>query len=71
MKEHRPINFSPYATNVLDCLDYVLFTPDGIRVIVQQYGSGFNIRIGDSQFENLSNIDASSVLNANEAGRYL
>jgi len=66
---HEEINFSPYATNVLDCLDRTdLSTPYGDKVNIKMVGMEFEIEIGDRLFTAYSNTEASYILNSFEVG---
>lgn len=67
---HRPINFAPYATNVLDCVGREdLFTPDGRKVTIARYGMGFQIHVlGDAPYYTDNNLSASYYLNMREVG---
>ncbi|MEN6317867.1 MAG: hypothetical protein ABFD82_03785 [Syntrophaceae bacterium] len=70
MKTFKEINFSPFATNVLNCLGSDdLVTANGVKAKISQYGSDFIVTIGDTVYDGLSNIDASYVLNMNGVGR--
>ncbi len=63
------INFSPYANNVLDYVGRMdLETADGRYVLVQRDGVNITVIIDDVRYEKLSNVQASYVLNCNQAG---
>ena len=68
--DHYPINFSPYAINVLDCVGQQnLVTPDGQPVSIRQDMRGwFIIQIGDERMETPDNLQASYILNQREVG---
>ena len=62
----KPINVGPLATNVLDLIGKKLRTADGVfvKVTATPYRSGFDLFRDDAlAYENLSNLDASYVLN--------
>lgn len=71
MRTHKEINFSPFATNVLDHVyDENLTTPNGDKVLIGQETNGdFYIRInGELIGHHLSNLEASYILNTNCVG---
>ena len=66
---HIEINFSPFATNVIDCIERDdLITPDGKSVQIKQSGLGFVITIGTVISDILDNLSASYLLNTNQVG---
>lgn len=69
-KKHRTINFSPYATNVLDCVGRKdLVTPDGTPIEIRLDPCGFSILGRGAQLAgDLSNLGASYWLNSHEVG---
>ena len=68
---HREINFSPFATNVLDVVKWpYLCTPDGRKVEVERNGMSFAIIIdGKTITDSADNLGASYILNSNQVGR--
>ena len=66
------INFSPYATNVIDCRGREdLCTIDGLDVDIKlTVGSGFTIVVGNHKHDNLNNLSASYLLNSLQVGYY-
>ncbi len=66
----KPINFSPFAQNVLDYVGREnLRTASGKVVAIYQTGSGFDIFIdGTSVAQDVDNLQASYILNTNEVG---
>ena len=69
MNHPNPINWSPYATNVLDAGLYDLSTPNGTPVEVRQVGVGvFFITIGTELIKADGNLAASYVMNIKEIG---
>lgn len=67
---HHEINFSPFATNVLDAIDRTdLVTPEGTPVRIRQSSSCcFVIDIGPAHYETRDNLVASCILNTNQVG---
>ena len=66
---HVEINFSPFATNVLDWVDKPGLTrPDGTPVKVTRDRSVFVITIGEKRLTASSNVEASYILNSCQAG---
>jgi len=66
---HYPINFSPFATNVLDVIERNdLFTPNGTHVTIRRASYGFVIDIGQKHYETNDNLQASYILNIHETG---
>lgn len=66
---HRPINFSPFANNVLDYLGRQLQTPDGTEVIITKPMTEFVVKFnGITVFESNDNIAVSYFLNQREVG---
>ena len=69
MKTHHEINFSPFATNVLDWVDKSgLQTPDGQPVHITRNGMAFVIWFKGDKRETYDNLEASYILNSNEVG---
>lgn len=74
--EHKEINFSPYATNVLDVISKTLYTPDGRMVKVERHGLYFQVYMQENiedkrlvcAFETAGNIDVSYYLNSKQVG---
>jgi hypothetical protein len=66
----RPINFSPFAYNVLNAVGRTdLITPDGKSVSVERSGMDFVICIeGVEVARTPDNLSASYVLNMREVG---
>jgi len=66
---HKEINFSPFATNIIDCCNRDdLCTPSGIQVTIKNLTGGFTVYIGTNQWDDLSNAEASYILNSNQVG---
>jgi hypothetical protein len=70
LMKYIPINWSPFATNILDAVDYDLCTPNGTPVIFRR-GSTFVAIVGERRFETDDNLQMSYFLNANEVGGVL
>jgi hypothetical protein len=69
MKEFKEINFSPYATNVLDWqYEEGLITKDGRNVMIKRYNMEFIITIGKEEYRTYTNVEASYILNKNQTG---
>ncbi len=68
------MNFSPFATNVIDCTARTdLCTPDGIGVKIEQDFAGlFTVTLGEGdkavRHDNLTNLRASYLLNSFQVG---
>ncbi len=59
------INFSPYATNILDAINIPLITADGKSVVIRRVGNLFVIYVdGEVYRETDDNISASYTLNS-------
>ncbi len=69
-KTHHPLNFSPFATNVLDCVGRAdLLTRDGRAVRIENHVRGFEIYLdGKLECETPINTSASYFLNSLEVG---
>jgi hypothetical protein len=60
----KDINFSPFATNILDMLEVPLVDHNGRDVIIRSVGTGFVVAIdGLKKFESWDNIEVSYFLN--------
>ena len=70
-KIFHEINFSPFATNVLDVIgDSTLCRSDGTAVAVERRNGGFEIRIGANVRWTDDNAAASYILNMAQVGRF-
>ena len=66
---HHEINFSPFATNVIDVIERTdLVTPAGLPVSIKRNSYGFVIDIGGLHYETNDNLQASRILNTNQVG---
>lgn len=66
---HQEIHFSPFATNVIDCLNRTdLQTPYGKSVSIKMVGMDFVIKIGEEKYFAHTNSEASYILNTYEVG---
>lgn len=64
------INFSPYATNVLDYIGVLLVSKDGRQVIVRRSGMGFVVDVeGETPYYTDYNTSASALLNQLECSK--
>jgi hypothetical protein len=69
-KTFHEINFSPFATNVLDVIgDKTLCRSDGTEVTVVRRNGGFEVHIGANVRWADSNAAASYILNMAQVGR--
>lgn len=69
MNEYHKVNWSPFATNVLDAGDYDLCTPDGEPVKFWRDGMGrFYLLIGDERWDTDNNLQMSYWMNQKEIG---
>lgn len=66
--EHTKINWSPFATNVLDAGDYDLRKPDGTPVKFYRSNGGFVLEIDGKRYETGDNIQMSYWMNQFEIG---
>ena len=65
---HR-VNFSPFATNVIDMIGADnLKTAGGLPVTISRGNYGFTITIGDQVYRTDDNLYASYILNMNDVG---
>lgn len=70
LESFNEINFSPFASNVLDYVGREdLCTVGGAKVTIKRPGMSFEISIeGESKYVTDSNLDASSYLNRKQVG---
>ena len=66
--KYNKITWSPYATNILDAVDFELCTPDGKAVDFHRDGGGFVLVVNGKRFETNDNIQMSYWMNQNEVG---
>jgi hypothetical protein len=67
--KHAKINWSPFATNVLDAGDYDLCKPDGTPVDMHQDSrGGFVLVVDGRRYETDDNIQMSYWMNQFEIG---
>ena len=66
--KYNKITWSPYATNILDAVDYNLCTPDGNEVDFHRDGAGFVLVVNGKRFETDDNIQMSYWMNQYEVG---
>jgi len=66
--KHYKINWSPFATNVLDAGEFDLCTPDGTPVDFHRSNGGFVLVINSKCFETSDNIQMSYWMNQFEIG---
>lgn len=68
-KRVKEINFSPFASNVLDYIDTPLTNVYGDEIIVRESGRYFLVYVnGQMAFKSDDNIEISYFLNTNGAG---
>jgi hypothetical protein len=68
-QKHAKVNWSPFATNVLDAGDFALCKPDGTPVMFRRGGMGeFILVIDDKRFETKDNTQMSYWMNQFEIG---
>ena len=60
-----PLDFHPLHNNVLDFLDVPLETAGGyaVKVVKRTRGGGFDVQVGAQRYEDVSNLEASGILN--------
>jgi hypothetical protein len=66
--EYSKINWSPFATNVLDANDFDLCIPDGTPVDFHRDGGGFVLVINGKRFATDDNIQMSYWMNQYQIG---
>lgn len=66
--EYVKINWSPFATNVLDAGDYDLCTPDGAPVNFHREMGGFVLVVNGKRLVTDDNLQMSYWMNQHEIG---
>jgi hypothetical protein len=70
MTKHSKINWSPFATNVLDAGEFDLCKPDGTPVDFHRSNGGFVLVIDGKRYETSDNIQMSYWMNQHEIGGF-
>jgi hypothetical protein len=66
--EYVKINWSPFATNILDAHEYDLCMPDGTPVEFHRSNGGFVLVLDDARLETDDNLQMSYWMNQREIG---
>lgn len=61
--KHKQINWSPFATNILDAEEFDLCTESGDPVDFHRSGSFFVLVVNEKRFETDDNIQMSYIMN--------